>query len=52
MVRLREIMTIQSERLRKFQFQYGAIKRNITGDPEVRFSAFQFQYGAIKREIS
>ena len=34
----------------KFQFQYGAIKREIIVEKGFAGSQFQFQYGAIKSQ--
>ena len=49
MVRLRDsLMLLVPNILSKFQFQYGAIKRNASGVIIGGGSGFQFQYGAIK----
>ncbi len=50
MVRLKALTRSQRERsLKRFQFQYGAIKRCNGFGVDCAPIGFQFQYGAIKR---
>ena len=49
MVRLRAIQyNAAKAAVKKFQFQYGAIKRGIAQGAMTLLGEFQFQYGAIK----
>ena len=52
MVRLRELRGFEAVIvIYKFQFQYGAIKRETVIGVIAILNKFQFQYGAIKRSI-
>mgnify|MGYP006277057919 CR=1 FL=1 len=48
MVRLRGPIAVVPLYLRRFQFQYGAIKSHFSDRNTFLVTEFQFQYGAIK----